>query len=53
MYDFTKIIHVDFSQICSEKKELLGIFYDAINAKKFAQDEQQDLLRNSIETKEV
>ena len=35
------------------KNELLGIFYDAIHAKKFAQDEQRDLLRNSIKTKKV
>ena len=34
------------------KNELLGIFYDAISTKKFAQDEQRNLLRNSIETKE-
>ena len=30
------------------KNELLGIFYDVINAKKFAQDKQGDLLRNPI-----
>ena len=34
------------------KNELIGIFYDAISTKKFAQDEQRNLLRNSIETKE-
>ena len=35
------------------KKRTLGYFYDAINVKKFALDEQWNLLRNSIETKEV
>ena len=35
------------------KNELLGIFYDAISTKKFAQDEQRNLLRNTIEIKEV
>ena len=53
MYDFTKLIYVDFNQIWSGKNELLGALYDAINARKLAQDQQWDLLRNSIETKEV
>ena len=34
------------------KNEPIGIFYDAISTKKFAQDEQRNLLRNTIETKE-
>ena len=35
------------------KNEILDILYDAINAKKFVQDKQGDLLRNGIEANEV
>ena len=35
------------------KKRTFRYLNDAINAKKFAQDEQGGLLRNSIETNEV